>query len=247
MRLDGESLTVWYLFGGHALHDSNTWENETYYPELQLGDFSDNYLRFHPNMPVVIKGPSSELAVRCAPRAFRFIHIDASHMYPAVRADLLISRELALPTGSVVAIDDIRSPHTPGVWAAAWEAVFLESLVPLVVTKSKLYCSWGGGGDELVASLLKRLVGGPRFRLEHHPLGDREILRVVLEPGPSDDAHSRLLRWVPPVVVDTARAAKRRMSLWRRPASNRPSLSPLPPPPPGKRGWVGANPEQARD
>ena len=220
MRGDNEMLTVCDLFGTPTTNEYSAWENVTYYPDLELQDFRNNYLRYHPEMPVVIRGPSTELAGRCAARTFRFIHVDASHIYPDVRADLLVSKELALPRGSVVAIDDICSPHTPGVWAAAWETVFSDSLVPLVVSESKLYCSWGDGGDELLTRLLERLDGNSSFRIEHHPIRNREILRVALAQVTPKGKRSRMVRWVPPVVVDGVRRVRGRLQAARRPASS---------------------------
>lgn len=50
-------------------------------------------------------------------------------------------------------LDDYRSPHTPGVAAATWEAVFCHGLRPICVTPEKLYGTWADPEpvqDELV-------------------------------------------------------------------------------------------------
>jgi hypothetical protein len=132
-------------------------------------------------------------------------------MYPDVRGDLLISKTLAVSSGSIVAIDDIRSPHTPGVWAAAWETIFTDGLVPLAVTESKLYCSWGEGPEDLAAGLVDRLAGDARFVIEAHPIREREILRVSLVPETRRKGGNQLARWLPPVAADLARNLRNRV------------------------------------
>jgi hypothetical protein len=207
----GETLTVCDLFGATATNVYSVRENEEYYSELHLERFRDSYLRFHPEMPVVVAGPSAELAEVCTPGTFRFIHVDGSHMYPDVRGDLAISKALAVSSGSIVAIDDIRSPHTPGVWAAAWETIFIDGLVPLAVTESKLYCSWGSGVDDLSAGLVDRLDSYPQFVTETHPIHDREILRISLAPETRQKRVGQIARWLPPVAIDLARSVRARV------------------------------------
>ena len=73
-----------------------------------------------------------------APGSCRFIHVDASHMYVHVHEDALNARLLLAP-GGVVAFDDYRAEHTPGVSAAVWQAVLEDGLVPFVLTPHKLY------------------------------------------------------------------------------------------------------------
>jgi hypothetical protein len=57
-----------------------------------------------------------------------------------------------------VVIDDFRSPHTPGVAIAAWEAV-RNGLTPLLTTTMKLYGAWDPTPaleSQLEAELLRR-------------------------------------------------------------------------------------------
>ena len=210
LRGDTEALTVCDLFGARASNAYSARENAEYYPGFSVEGFQENYLRFHPELPTVVEGQSAGLAELCAPRTFRFIHVDGSHMYPDVRGDLVISKTLAVPSGSVVAIDDICSPHTPGVWAAAWETIFADQLVPLVVTGSKLYCSWGEGADELSARLVERLEADPRLVTETHPIRDRQLVRVSLVPEAKRKGRDRITRWLPPVAIDLAGKMRKR-------------------------------------
>jgi hypothetical protein len=110
------------------------------------------------------------------PQSCRFAHIDASHLYEHVSKDIDNVRELLVPEG-VVALDDYRSPHTPGVAAAVWEAVLTKGLRPIVVSESKFYGTWGDA-RAIQAALVPWLAGQPQLRAEvDHVLG-HTMLRV---------------------------------------------------------------------
>jgi hypothetical protein len=91
------------------------------YGGLTVERFLSHWRRFHPGDPSVILGPSADLKAEDVGRC-RLVHIDGSHLYEAVRGDVGLAASVACP-GAVVILDDLRSPHTPGVAAAAWEAV----------------------------------------------------------------------------------------------------------------------------
>ncbi|MFF0428120.1 class I SAM-dependent methyltransferase [Streptomyces sp. NPDC004520] len=111
---EGERFTVCDLFDADEAPDSSTaTETRVYYPTLTRRVFETNHLRFHRRLPTVVQGPSSEVTGHVAARSCRFAHIDASHLYHHVRADIAAVRELLTEDG-VVALDDFRSPARPG-------------------------------------------------------------------------------------------------------------------------------------
>jgi hypothetical protein len=141
---DGESFTVCDLFDSEAPDGDNAAEmNMSYRKTLTRDAFERNYLAFHPQLPAIVQAPTSVLGDgRIAAGSCRFVHIDASHLYEHVAVDIHTAKDALGPDGIVV-LDDFRSPHTPGVAAATWEAVFRHDLRPVCVTPEKLYGTWG--------------------------------------------------------------------------------------------------------
>lgn len=141
---EDERFVVVDLFGethganNAAVDQANLRENQTSYVSLTRGQFEKNYLALHPKLPEVVQGFSSEVVDHVSDSSARFIHVDASHLYNHVRIDAINARRLAAPH-AVVAFDDFRSEHTPGVAAAVWESVFDGGLIPFAVTPQKLY------------------------------------------------------------------------------------------------------------
>jgi Methyltransferase domain len=138
----GETFTVIDLFESPASDSDNQTEKVNAYSDLTQRAFEANYLRFHDRLPVVVRGPSSEILNHAAASAHRFVHVDASHLYEHVRTDVASARALLHETG-LVAFDDIRSVHTPGVAAAVWASVDNGGLRPIVMSQGKLYGTWG--------------------------------------------------------------------------------------------------------
>jgi hypothetical protein len=169
----GETFTVIDLFEGSAGSHPNQEENEREYPGLQQEAFELNYRRLRGALPVVIKGDSGEIVEHAAHGTHRFVHVDASHLYEHVCDDISSAKTLLQPDG-VVAFDDIRAVHTPGVWAAVWEAIVSGGLRPIVTTEHKLYATWGDSQvwqdrlqSNLPASLaceVQRVLGRPLVR-----------------------------------------------------------------------------------
>ncbi|MBT2546274.1 class I SAM-dependent methyltransferase [Streptomyces sp. ISL-44] len=137
----GEEFTICDLFGSPVTDDSNLAETQSSYPTLTRRGFETNYLAFHPALPTIIQAPTSVVADRVRPKSCRFVHIDASHLYEHVATDIETSRTVTAP-GGVVAFDDYRSEHCPGVAAAVWAAVVCGELHPICVSASKLYATW---------------------------------------------------------------------------------------------------------
>jgi hypothetical protein len=172
----GDAFTVCDLFEAPAGDAANSSETQRSYPSLTRHSFEANYLSFHDELPRVIEGPSTRVREEVAASSCRFAHIDASHLYEHVRGDIEGARALLHPHG-IVALDDYRSEHTPGVAAATWQAVTSGGLHAVCVTGSKLYGTWGDPApvrEQLVAFLEGRhdiwhavdsVAGGPLVRV----------------------------------------------------------------------------------
>ncbi|MER6398729.1 MULTISPECIES: class I SAM-dependent methyltransferase [unclassified Kitasatospora] len=177
-RQPTETFTVCDLFDSDAPDDENAAEmSMSYRKSLTRKAFESNYLSFHDALPEIIQAPTSALADGRLPAgAFRFVHIDASHLYEHVVDDLRVARAALQPEG-VVVLDDYRSAHTPGVAAATWEAVFNGGLTPIVLSESKFYGTWGDP-EPARRALLDRtgLAEGVQLAVEH--LNGQRVVRV---------------------------------------------------------------------
>jgi hypothetical protein len=146
-RRAGERFVVVDLFGSEVelpadeFGEANKVENRWSYSTLTQDRFEANYAAFHQQPPEVVRGLSTEIVKHVDPGSARFIHIDASHLYPQVAADIVNARKLLAP-GGVVVLDDFRTEHTPGVSAACWEAVISGEMIPFALTRSKMYAVW---------------------------------------------------------------------------------------------------------
>jgi hypothetical protein len=153
--LDGQRLTICDLFEAEASDVENAAEMEQYRSTLSRQVFERNYLAFHASLPTIVQGPSSVISGQVAPASCRFAHVDASHLYEHVKADIDACRTALQPDGLLVC-DDFRAPHTPGVAAAVWGAVTSGGLHPICLTDSKFYGTWNDPGpvrEELIAWL----------------------------------------------------------------------------------------------
>lgn len=111
------------------------------YATLTRQAFEANYRSFHDELPTVVQAVTAVLPDRVRPASCRFVHVDASHLYAHVHADVETSRLLAAP-GAVVVFDDFRAEHCPGVAAAVWGAVDARRLHVLCITQHKMYATW---------------------------------------------------------------------------------------------------------
>jgi hypothetical protein len=195
-RRAGERFVVVDLFGSEVelsddwMGEANKTENRWSYKTLTQTQFEANYLAFHAELPEVVQGLSSEVVKHVDPNSARFVHIDASHLYPQVAQDIVNVRELMAP-GGVVVLDDFRTEHTPGVSAACWEAVINGGMIPFALTRSKMYAVW----DDPTPQIQAVLDGiGPDTRLgysEVNVMGHR-VIRVKLPKAGAPAAPPRL-------------------------------------------------------
>jgi predicted O-methyltransferase YrrM len=167
----GEVFTVIDLFEDPSENPQTEAEQKAY-AGLTQRVFEANYLSFHPRLPTVVRGESRSILEHARAAAHRFVHIDGSHLYEDVRADLQSARRL-LDAGGIVAVDDFRSAHTPGVAAAAWESIVLGGLHGLVVSENKLYATWSDPDawlKQLIAWLPRSGLGWEQQEVLRRPL-----------------------------------------------------------------------------
>ena len=162
--------------------DANRREVDKSYRTLTRTKFERNYLSQHPNLPYIVEGPSSWVAEHVAPGSVRFCHIDASHLYEHVRLDARNARRMLQP-GGVVVFDDWRSEHTPGVTAAVWESVFLDGLIPVVLTPTKFYGVFAEPAA-LVRSAERVMAGSEELWAERQDVAGHSVLRMRLQQPP---------------------------------------------------------------
>ncbi|OAH10089.1 class I SAM-dependent methyltransferase [Streptomyces jeddahensis] len=196
---EGETFTVCDLFGveSHGLYSRR--DTLAFYREtLTREAFEANYLNFHEDLPVIVHARTTALASRIAPGSCRFVHIDASRTYEDVSGDIDIARSVLRKDG-VVAIDDYRTEHVPGVAAAVWEAVFTKGLRPVCLSAAKLYATWGEPEPFQQAVRAWATDRVDRVVVDEKIDGD-PVLRVLNAlPGPSG-ARRLALELLPPVV-----------------------------------------------
>lgn len=200
LRRPDERFLVCDVFGSATGSAESEAEQSRFYQGLALDRFTENYRKFHPDLPDIHVGLSSDLHDLDLTQTFRLIHIDGSHAYADVRTDIALARRLLRP-GGVVVFDDMCTPHAPGVAAAVWEAVANDGLVPLALT-GKLYATFGEPG-ELAAHLGDLVATEPGLDAYAHRVADHELLEVKLKPTKRSPV-SRLARSVLPPIADRA-------------------------------------------
>ncbi|MFJ3219220.1 class I SAM-dependent methyltransferase [Kitasatospora sp. NPDC086801] len=208
----GERLTVCDLFDSEAGDADNAAEMAmSYRKTLTRSAFEANYLAFHSELPEIVQAPTSVLADGRIPAgSCRFVHVDASHLYEQVAGDIAVTKA-ALTENGVVALDDYRSEHTPGVSAAVWEAVFTGGLRPVLLTPMKFYGTWGD------AAAVRQVLLGRDWRAEGYTADDdtiagEQVLRLnyqVKAPVQQSTSRRLALDLLPPVATRATRRVLR--------------------------------------
>jgi predicted O-methyltransferase YrrM len=180
----GERLVICDLFGVPPETAEERRENEQHYRDLGRGAFESNYLRFHPELPQILQCSSTQLDLE--PRSFRFIHVDGSHQYDVVRKDIETATRLLTDDG-VIALDDYRTFHTPGVAAAVWTSIAAGIVTPICVTPWKLYAIAGGRPDRIgwVSRLKQWVKEQPGMQVEGELVSGFEFLRFFNSTKPA--------------------------------------------------------------
>lgn len=168
---EDETLHVCDLFGTKV--DGVPDEGCAAYEGLTVEAFLDQYGRFHDRRPEVNAMPSSVLDL--GDRWFRFAHIDGGHAYSVVRDDIHKTVR-NMSGGGVVVLDDYRSAHTPGVSAAAWEAVTNGVLFPFMLSDVKMYAAATPEGQQSWRDIARDF---PVAR-EEHEIHSVDVVRAWL-------------------------------------------------------------------
>lgn len=202
---DGEQVIVCDLFET----DPGDWSPDieqdlSWYDSLNLDSFLTNWLRFLPEEPNIVVGPSQALHEQEWTRPLRLIHIDGGHTYQAVRSDLDLALKLS-HKGQIVVLDDIRHGHTPGVPAAAWESVANDGLIPFAMSE-KLYATVDA---DLAEMMVERLLASELMTAEHCVKGRR-----LVEIRSRNTARNKFGRWIPPALEPVARQWSDRARRW---------------------------------
>ncbi len=174
---DGESLTVCDLFEDVKVAAGVPDIIRVAYSSLSQDTFERNYLAFHRELPVIVRGRSDTIEDHVEAGSCRFVHIDASHLYDDVRRDIGAVRRLLGP-GGVVAFDDYRTEHTLGTAAAVWEAVANDDLHPIAATTDKMYATWSDPAP-LQEAITRRLRRRSDLRPAAVPLRDGHVVRIA--------------------------------------------------------------------
>lgn len=192
-----ETFTVIDLFGDEANDDHNQAENGRSYPGLTREKFEENYRGIHGRLPQVLQGPSESIVKHAGHGTHRFVHVDASHLYPHVVADIEAARTLLKQQG-VLVLDDIRQQHTPGVAAAAWQEVLKSDLRPFAITPYKLYATWGDGGRW--RDVIEESSRSGPWTTEHQTINGHDLLRLGSDLSPAMSTEHPAKKFVPPVL-----------------------------------------------
>lgn len=189
-RREGEDFVVVDLFGRTDLIDGDhdtTAEVDRSYKSLSQQAFEANYLSVHDTLPTVVVGPSADVVDHVEPGSARFVHIDASHLYDHVSTDIRSAVTMVRP-GGVIALDDYRSVHTPGVGAAIWGAVERGTLIPVAHTHQKMYCV-ASRPEELIG-LVERVCEHETLTFEIQQIAGHPVRRIMYTP----EEHARRAR-----------------------------------------------------
>ncbi|MFC9434489.1 class I SAM-dependent methyltransferase [Nocardia sp. NPDC057030] len=183
---ESERLVVCDLFGSDVPRNAMSANARAFYSQPVRSVFERNYRCFHHELPAVVQAPTSEILNHVAPGSCRFAHVDASHEYDNVHADMHAVRQL-LVAGGVVAFDDYRAEHTPGTAAAVWEAVRCWGLQPICLTEDKFYGTWGDAA-KLQEALIGVLARAAAYTFATHLVMGYRVIRVVRRSGPAASA-----------------------------------------------------------
>ena len=193
-----EELMVCDTFDSESIREHNLSENQKYYANLQRQTFEKNFAQFHSQPPRIFACSSTDLIKYLHPsNRFRLIHIDGSHLYDVVREDIKLSRQLLQDNG-VVVFDDYRSPHTPGVSAALWDAVLHQSLHPFCLSPSKMYAYWGNQPPFDLELFRGSLQGRGFFQIDESTVRENQMLLIDVPTSVSakyEQSWSERLLW----------------------------------------------------
>jgi hypothetical protein len=203
-----EVFTVVDLFEAPAPKADNASENQQQYSSLTQRAFERNYLGHHATLPIVLRMTTAQAASHLVQGSYRFIHVDASHIYEHVAGDVEIARK-AINRDGIAVFDDYRAAHTPGTAAAIWGAVAQKGLMPIVITPNKLYGTWGAATNWTNA--VREHLSSQDYRYEIQEIKGQPVVRAWSDPARAPLA-TNLRDFIPPVATQGAR----KLRAWRR-------------------------------
>ena len=176
-RQAGERVVVCDLFENSPATAELREEWQRDYGGLTEAAFLSTYQRFVPDAPHIVARPSNTLQFDVPAASCRFVHVDGSHRYEDADADIRFSMR-SITADGVIAIDDYRSVHTPGVAAAAWQAVIDEHMAIACLTEAKMYLADPETATEIRSRVRAVADGLPSLDMEAVPLLGQEPLRL---------------------------------------------------------------------
>jgi hypothetical protein len=207
---NGEELYVCDIFEGQS-DVRNMRENRSSYPHLSRKKFEENYSNLVVSLPIIHQCPSTELSNRLNVNKFRFIHIDGSHLYHHVKADLEYSLSVITDVDGIIALDDFRSQHTIGVTIAIWQQILAGKLTPLILTPAKMYL-----GKPNIRLDFERIQAGLESLgirwVEEEILGRKALRTLELSDEELYAKENGLVKYVPPIALDLIRKSY----LWKK-------------------------------
>jgi hypothetical protein len=173
--------------------------------------FERNMSRFAGISPVVYECDSLQLSERVRNKTFRFIHVDGAHDYLHAAADILCAMNVLDSSMGIIAVDDYIMPHTVGVSVAVWEMVFQRKLIPYLMTPNKIYLT--KPDSRLDVRITRRMLEEAGIEMEFVEIMDFSVLRTIdfsIEAkNRSKTFSSRAIRFLPPILADVVRNARR--------------------------------------
>jgi len=176
-RRPGERFTVCDLFDFARDEETIRPGARKAYANLTQDTFERNYLAFHSELPVIVRGLTEVITEHVAEGSCRYIHIDASHMYEHVHGDAISARKLLRPDGIVV-FDDYRTEHCPGTAAAVWEAMATDGLQVIAVSANKFYGTWGDA-KAIQDDLIEHVATLGNFRCDLQQVMGQRLVRIA--------------------------------------------------------------------
>lgn len=205
-----ETFHVCDIFDGET-DIKNSEEIFRSYKNFSRARFESNCREFIGSLPVIHQCLSLELPYLVGRNIFRFIHIDGSHLYEHVSADLDFAISTIDETTGIIAVDDFRAQHTVGVAIAVWNLVLEGIVVPIIMTPAKIYL--GSPKNTIDKAALETSLEAMGIKVIHEDILGHNTLRTI---GLSDQElyskTSGLICFVPPILAEFLRSSY----LWRR-------------------------------
>ena len=204
MRREGEHLVVVDPWDSQVPDTENAAEQDRLYPDVSLEMFKANFQKFHVRPADIRRGISSVCLPALGSSNYRFIHVDGSHEWDQVKADVEQVLRLLGPDG-VVAFDDM---HAPGVGSAVWPACASGDLIPIANT-GKLYATRTSGGVISPEALSDAIQDARGVVVEaRHTIFGHTVLGVSVSSSPEDwgppPLGGRAREFIPPVLLQAA-------------------------------------------